>query len=406
LLLLALNQIHHKRTFASAPDAIWEIRSVDTMKTSRDMARAELFNSAYDTQIEKQVKIIKGLGANYVAIGTPYDNEFLPYLMRWVKIARDNDLNVWYRGSFSGYEGWFEYPKSMSPDQLLVNTEKFIQENPDLFEDGDIFDPCPECENGGHWPQPEKDKNYEAFLIKKHQVLADSFAEIDKDVIYNLNSIIGGRAKEVVTKKTINGLGNNIALDHYAPSVSSYSDYIDHFRNLDSQVVFSEFGAPIPDMHGSMSEDEQAEFVRQVFDEMYSQKDIVRGVNYWVLNVGTTSLVNNDLSERKAAQVVQNYFIPGIINGVVKNTAGDNLNDIRIETKDGKNLVHTNESGFYQIVIPAGKVDLIVSSPDFNSKTFNTELKNNQEISENFILEPVKKDFIYDLRLRFRRFFN
>ena len=80
---------------------IWPIRSIDTMKLSRDRARAELANPAFDTVITKDLQTIKEMGANYVAIGTPYDNEFLPYLTRWVTAARKVGLNVWFRGNWS-----------------------------------------------------------------------------------------------------------------------------------------------------------------------------------------------------------------------------------------------------------------------------------------------------------------
>ncbi len=397
-------QLSESGTYASTPNSIWEVRSVDTMKTSRDMARAKLGDISYNKEIERQIKLIKGLGANYVAIGTPYDEEFLPYLKRWVKIARDNDLKIWYRGSFSGYEGWFEYSKSVTPDQLLTKTQDFIVTNEDLFEDGDIFDPCPECENGGYWPQPSKDKEYEAFVVKKQKILGDSFKKIDKKVIYNFNSIIGGRAKETLSQNTLNELNNVVAIDHYAPKEKSYEEYIEYFKSLNSDVVISEFGAPIPDMHGAMTEKTQAEFVNRVLGKLYYEKENVRGINYWVLNIGTTSLYNADYSERQVAKVLKNYYSPVVINGEIRNTAGDRLNNIEIKTSDGTNSVKTDDRGFYQIVIPAGEINLKVGSDTFYSENFKIMLESGQEHVEDFTLEPKQKDFIYNLRLRIKKF--
>lgn len=90
---------------------LWPVRSIDTMKTSRDKARAELNNPDFDTQIEKELTLIKEIGANYVAIDTPYDKEFLPFLKRWISLARKMGLKVWFRGNWSNWEGWFEYEK-------------------------------------------------------------------------------------------------------------------------------------------------------------------------------------------------------------------------------------------------------------------------------------------------------
>jgi hypothetical protein len=94
----------------ASEDYIWEVRSVDTMKTSRDLAREKLHDISYDQIIVRDLKLIKDLGANYVAIDTPYDEEFIPYLTRWVKHAREQGLKVWFRGNFGG-GGWFGYQK-------------------------------------------------------------------------------------------------------------------------------------------------------------------------------------------------------------------------------------------------------------------------------------------------------
>ena len=81
------------------------------MKYSRDLAREKLDDPSFDKIIDKQMADISATGANYVAIGTPYDAEFIPMLKRWVASARKHNLHVWFRGNFSGWEEWFDYPK-------------------------------------------------------------------------------------------------------------------------------------------------------------------------------------------------------------------------------------------------------------------------------------------------------
>ncbi len=405
VLLLASRNFVHKNTYALPNQNIWEVRSVDTMKTSRDMARAELYNSDFDKKIEKEIEAIKDLGATHVAIGTPYDSEFLPYLKRWVRTARENNLNVWFRGGFSNYEGWFDYPKNLTPDQMLVKTQDFISTNPDLFENGDIFDPCPECENAGYFPQPSQDGSYNQFLIKKNNLLKDSFSKINKDVTYNWNSIIGGRAKEVVNKSTLTSLGNIVAIDHYAPQSSSYSEYLDYFKSQNSNVVISEFGAPIPDMHGNLTESEQTKFIESVLKIFYQNKNQVKGLNYWVGVRGTTAIFNPDYSLRSAAKVLKNYYSPAVVIGFVKNSAGDNLENVIVKTSDGLNSVNTNSDGLYQIVIPAGENNLVIEEENFNSENIKLDLKFNEEVVKDITLDPKKKDFIYNLRLKFKNIF-
>src|SRR3990167_8157982 len=72
----------------SARERFFQVQSIDTMKYSRDVAREKLKDFSYDKEIETQVKNIAETGASHVAIATPYDDEFLPFLRRWVKAAR------------------------------------------------------------------------------------------------------------------------------------------------------------------------------------------------------------------------------------------------------------------------------------------------------------------------------
>lgn len=377
---------------------IWEVRSFDTMKTSRDLARAKLYDITYDQEIDKQVQGIKALGANYVALGTPYDKEFVPYLKRWVRAARKHNLKVWYRGNFSGYEGWFEYPKNVSPDQLLQKSEIFIAAHEELFQDGDIFDLCPECENAGHWPQPKKNSEYNAFLQRKHKVLTAAFERLGKDVNISYPSIIGGRAKEVLDAETIKVHGNVVALDHETASSRNYGEYIEYFqKNFQAKTVFSELGAPIPDLHGSMTQEQQAAFLKKVLDELYRHPYDVLGLNYWVYNVGTTAIVNKDGTPRKAASVIESYFKPGWIQGRVVNTLKEGLADSKVFLN---NTFHTktNQDGFYSLPAPAGEYTVRIEHPKYATFSAQVSVKKQQEATLSAVLQPREKDLHYKVR--------
>ncbi|MDP3888564.1 MAG: hypothetical protein Q8Q24_00825, partial [bacterium] len=113
VVLWALKETNNVRTLVSpVPQKhIMEFKSIDTMKYSRDIAREKLNDPSFDKVIDTQVKNIADTGATHVAIATPYDEEFLPILKRWVSSARKYNLKVWFRGNWSGWEGWFDYPK-------------------------------------------------------------------------------------------------------------------------------------------------------------------------------------------------------------------------------------------------------------------------------------------------------
>src|SRR5260221_677152 len=123
------------------PTTLWQYQCIDTMKLSRDGARSLIKKSDYQQTIKKTVDAISGMGANCIAIGTPYDEEFVPYLTDWVKASREAHLHIWFRGNFSAWEGWFSYPKGMTPQEQLTKTRQFITSHSDLFADGDVFTP-------------------------------------------------------------------------------------------------------------------------------------------------------------------------------------------------------------------------------------------------------------------------
>src|SRR3989344_1555536 len=98
----------------------WPLQSVDTVKYSRDLARLKSNDETFKRVIDSQVVNIARTGATHVAIGTPYDPEFVPFLKEWVKVARKHKLKVWFRGNFSGWEGWFNYPKIGRTEHLKM----------------------------------------------------------------------------------------------------------------------------------------------------------------------------------------------------------------------------------------------------------------------------------------------
>ena len=170
---------------------LWEYRSVDTVKYSRDLADQMLNNSQFDSVIEQQVSDIASIGVTHIAIATPYDQKYSPFLKRWVKAARVHNLKVWFRGNFSGWERWFGFNK-IDRETHKKLLKDFIAQNPDLFEEGDIFTSCPECENGvSSDPRSSGDiQGFREFLIQEYKISLESFRKINKKVnvgFYSMN---------------------------------------------------------------------------------------------------------------------------------------------------------------------------------------------------------------------------
>ena len=260
------SQLGQKDTPNSIPSRWWEIQSIDTVKFSRDLAKERMSDIFFVNVVDKQISSIAETGVTHVAIGTPYDEEFLPFLRMWVNSIRRQKLNVWFRGNFSGWEGWFDYP-FINEEEHLEKTRKFILENSELFEDGDIFSSCTECENGRIGdPRDTKDVDeYRKFLINEYAVSRGAFEEIDKDVASNYFSMNADVALLVMDKVTTRELGNIVVIDHYVRDPEELSKDIEKISETSGgSVVLGEFGAPIPDIHGRMDNEAQSAWLREV----------------------------------------------------------------------------------------------------------------------------------------------
>lgn len=308
VILIGVGTYLGMRYFSPAP-TMWQFQSIDTMKYSRDLAREKMKDSSFDLVIERQIEAIANTGATHVGIATPYDQEFLPMLKRWVTAARKYQLKVWFRGNFAGWEEWFSYPQ-ISQEEHIQMSKDFILTNKDLFEDGDVFTACPECENGGEGdPRTTgKAKEYRKFLIEEYNVTKDAFEQIGKDVATNYNSMNFDVAKLIMDKETTRAMGGIITIDHYVKTPEQLAQDVEYIANeAEGKVVLGEFGAPIPDIHGLMSDEEQAEWLEKALYLLQQSNNIV-GANYWVGTGGTTQLWDGAGNARAAVTVLTKYF--------------------------------------------------------------------------------------------------
>lgn len=293
-----------------AEERTWIIKSIDTMKYSRDLSQEKLQDESFDSEINAHIKAIKSLNANYVAIGTPYDEKFIPILSRWVNAARENDLKVWFRGNFSGWEGWFGKKRnSITREEHTQMTRDFIKNNPDLFRGGDIFSPCPECENGGPGdPRSSGDvEGHRNFLVSERIAALEEFQKIGKKITV-LDSMNYDVARLVMNKDTAQAMGGIVAIDHYVLSPEKLAKDIDNLHNLTGANIFlGEIGVPIPDIHGQFSDKDQSAWVEEALN-LISKKQFVIGLNYWVAIGGSTAIFRDDVKPKAGAEIVKKYF--------------------------------------------------------------------------------------------------
>lgn len=80
-------------------------------------------------------------------------------------------------------------------------------------------------------------------------------------------------------------------------------------QNSGGKVVLGEFGAPIPDITGNMSEEEQSAWLEKTLS-LLSKNEYVEGVNYWVGEGGSTQLWDESGNAKIAVKTISKYFQP------------------------------------------------------------------------------------------------
>jgi hypothetical protein len=349
---------------------VWPIQGIDTVKYSRDLAREKLNDPSFDIEIEKQVREIAATGATYIALGTPYNDEFMPYLKRWVDEARKKNLHVWFRGNIAGWEGWFEYSKT-TRDEHTKEIVSFIEKYPDLFMNGDIFTSCPECENGGPGdPRTIGDiDGFRTFLISENNQATDAFKRIHKNVASGYYSMNGDVAKLVMNEDTTRALGGIVTIDHYVSSPDKLISFIDEIAaSSKGKVVLGEWGAPIPDINGEMSDNDQALWIADVLDKVSHNKNVV-GVNYWTNKGGSTALWNDLGAAKKAVAVLSGYYSPRQISGEVNNELGYAVYGASVKTKNG--TATTDYAGRFRIEVLPDDEKITIEGVGYLPKTLH-----------------------------------
>lgn len=380
---------------------IWKVQAIDAMKYTRDIAREKLDKPEFDADIDMMVSNIAATGATHIALGTPYDDEFIPFLTRWVESARKHKLKVWFRGNFSGWEEWFDY-EGISRQQHIAQTHEFITQNPTLFEDGDIFTACPECENGGPGDprqnqSDEQTQAYRDFLVALDIKAKAAFSLINKSVETNYYSMNGDVAELIMDEETSDRLGDLMVVDHYVYSpVRLNNDVTAYGQDSNTKVVLGEFGAPIPDIHGDMTEAQQAEWLKEALT-LLSKNEYLVGLNYWVNVGGSTQIWDYD-KKRLAVDVLTDFFKPKQVRLRAVNELSEPIIDLTIY-QDSKPL-RSNDNGVVDLMYVYDAPTIRISSDGYMDQTILVKEGENK-----IVLVKQPDDFWFTLRLFIKKTF-
>lgn len=387
---------------ADTQKTLWQVQSIDTMKFSRDLARQKQNDKNFEEIIDTQINNIAETGATHVAIGTPYDEEFLPFLEKWVKTTREYNLGVWFRGNWSGWEGWFGY-KQITPDEHIQKTKHFILINQDLFEDGDIFTSCTECENGGPGdPRDTKDvTGYRQFLVREYQTMELAFDTIGKSVAANYFSMNGDVAYLVMDKKTTEALGGVVVIDHYVADPEQLSqDLIRLADRSGGKVVLGEFGVPIPNIHGYMTSEQQADWIDSALAGL-SKMDGLIGINYWTSVGGSTQIWDSDGSERETVGVLKSYYSPRVVSGRIINELGRPIRNAKAsgEAKEA----FSDKKGDFELVIAPSTQEITINAEGYNQKIIDVD---GDRVDEVIVLTKTNENIFFKIQKIIYNFFK
>ncbi|OGK11761.1 hypothetical protein A2768_01955 [Candidatus Roizmanbacteria bacterium RIFCSPHIGHO2_01_FULL_37_16] len=378
-------------------ERFFQVQSIDTMKYSRDLAREKLNDFKFDQTIETQIKNIAGTGATHVSLGTPYEQEFVPYLKRWVAMARKYKLKVWFRGNLAGWENWFDYP-TIDKVTRIKKISEFIINNQDLFEDGDVFTSCPECENGG-LGDPRKTGDVEGFrkfIINEYETVKGAFRGLDKKVTANYYSMNGDVAKLIMDESTTKKLDGAVTIDHYVKTTKRLEkDILNYAKDSKGKIVLGEFGAPIPDIHGDLSQEEQAKWIDDALRKIVKTQEVI-AINYWTSNASSTELWNDDNSPRLAAATVENYYNPVNVVGKIKDEKGNPVKEVTIKGRE-KTIIVTD--GTYAIPV-LEKESLTFSKYGYVSVNIGVKAENVKNITKDIVMVKSYPPTLYSIYMR------
>ncbi len=269
------------------------VRTVDTMKESRDGASTNRLSPA---QIQHTCNLIATMNVTHITVDTQYD--YPDFMRTWVQAVRATGKKVWFRGNWNNWEGNNQQPADLTPNNYISKTVAFIGNNQDLFEDGDIFDPCAEPENSPYWintfgqnwtSKPNATDAYNNFIVQSSQDCGQAFDALNVQVetgMRSTNPWIASRPS-VLYNSTVQQLGY-VTIDAYPGQDTSLTpeqsllafqqEVMGVYNARNMPIVLGEFGYSID---APTTNTQQLNVLQKWFDWIETLPWI-SGINYWV----------------------------------------------------------------------------------------------------------------------------
>jgi len=280
---------------ARAASAVFPVvTSVDTMKDSKDTVT----NRLTAAQIGAEVRMAASLNTTHIAVDTPYDAP--DYTRQWIDAIHAAGKHVWLRPHFNQWEGDYGATGIMTPTQYERAEAAFLRAYPTLLRPGDIFDPCPEPENGKYWAATygqswdwsptvpnAATREYNAFIRDTTTIAQNTLQSLGiNGVVTTIRSVNGWIATHDLEPATV-GLLGRVTIDSYPegsttdPTTAARAQ-VDAISSVETMwhvpVVLGEMGYST----AALVDDQTQEAVLRAEFTALRQLPYLAGINYWV----------------------------------------------------------------------------------------------------------------------------
>jgi hypothetical protein len=330
--------------------------SIDTMKESRDR---EANNLASNSEINQIVSLCASQNVTHITVDTHW--EYTNVIQQWVTAIRSQGKKIYWRGGPNQWNNQNGATGVMSLTNYNLAMVAFITNNPGFFASGDIFDPCPEPEDGPYWTNkyganfnwfssnpPGASSEYNNFLLNSTVMANAAFAQIGvSGVDTTVHSMNSWMAANVIFSSTLAAFSNRVCIDSYPEGTSTDPTTCANLRLSDLRAVANQWPTATILIGESgyandvnVDDTTQSNVLAAEFN-MYQTQSYIGGFNYWVGPGSTTAggytyVMKNSGGNwvaRPGCSVLSNYFwnvlvpaAPQSLSAIMVNSNQVNLN--------------------------------------------------------------------------------
>lgn len=317
LLSFFLNPLSAKPNEAQAAGSFASLKGVDVMKFTKDT----MTNQPSDQEIQNIVSAVKSMNVTHISVSIPMDSDAdypaggkpsprtsAALAQKWADTIHGAGLKVIWRGTWSGIEGIYGFPKRVGANRFptglaataetdgsntwLGKTYQYILNNPNLFQAGDVWAPLPERTEGifsdstSFLPHtsPGLQTNFVNFFNDLKTVSDRAFSRLGRTGV--LTGMTANNYSEVVSgwlPQSLFDVNGIVAIDYYGINHSAAEmeyDIRNMFKTRGKPVFLQEWGDY---WNSGMSQTDRAQYLTGVYSviERLANEGVLAGFNYW-----------------------------------------------------------------------------------------------------------------------------